>query len=413
LLFNQFAPPTGTNASDFTLLSNSTAGVGNPVLSLSSTPQLRPGAIYYLGVQNTGAAAVTAVVQVDFDITPLANGVPVNGAIDPGSLSRYFYYDVSSSTVAVSFQLLNLTGNADLVARLGPALPNLQNYDYGSFNPGTNAEQITIFTNSSPQVLTPGRWYLGVFDSDVSAVAYTILATEITNPPPIITLTNMVPYPNTNSGVGFASDYYRFTVGPTAVRAQFEIDNPSADVTLVARKGLPPPDPTSYDLISANPGTNGQLIVFFDFSTPVPLTPGDWYLSAANLSGQPVSYTIMASDWSAYGTNIVITNWVLTSNSFCLTWTSLAGAHYQVVGLTNVAYSGPSFWGLASPTIVATNNLTTYCIDLPSPWNYFFVVEGSVLTNGPVAALSVSTASTDSSSGGRFPRRLNRPVPAP
>jgi len=69
------------------------------------------------------------------------------------------------------------------------------------------------------------------------------LATEYTNPfPNIVTLTNAIPYANTNAGGTSSNDYYLFMVSTNALRAQFEINNPSADMTLVARKGLPLPD---------------------------------------------------------------------------------------------------------------------------------------------------------------------------
>src|SRR5262249_7479526 len=133
----------------------------------------------------------------------------------------------------------------------------------------------------------------------------------------IIDLANQVPYDNTNSAVGFASDYYHFLVPNTPVerRAQFEIDNPSGNLTLVAHRGLPLPDLTTFDYKSDLPDTNWELIVFYDYSSPVALGPGDWYLTALNLETRPVSYRIMASVWPDYGTNIVITNWVISSSN--------------------------------------------------------------------------------------------------
>jgi hypothetical protein len=46
-------------------------------------------------------------------------------------------------------------------------------------------EEILVTTNSDPVVLTPGTWFLGVFNNDTTNVTYTILATENTptNPP--------------------------------------------------------------------------------------------------------------------------------------------------------------------------------------------------------------------------------------
>jgi hypothetical protein len=252
-------------------------------------------------------------------------------------------------------------------------------------NPGTNNEDIIVFTNSEAVALSPGRWYLGVFNADVANVTYTIVVTDNTNAlPPIITLFNMIPYANTNSGAGITNDYYRFTVSTNAVRAQFELNNPSADMTLVARKGLPLPDLSSYDLISANPGTTDELIVLYDFSSPIALSPGEWFLTAVNVSGGQANYSIKASEWPLYGTNIVITNSGISGgNSFCITWTSLPGVHYYVQG--RMTLTDPT-WDVVSPTITATGYSTTWCLSLPSPYHFFRVREGLSALATPTSA---------------------------
>jgi hypothetical protein len=392
LLFNQTLPPTGTNSGDWTLLSSSTSGIGSPIFSTNSTPKLIRGARYYLGVQNLGLSNVTAAVRVDFDLTRLSNGIPVTGTIPANSPPRFFFYDVSSNGTAVAFQLLNLNGNVQLVARKGPPVPSLMSFDYGSFNPRTNAEDIIIFTNSLPVPLGPGRWYLGVFNVDTAAVTYTILANEYTNAfPNIITLFSGVPYANTNAGGTNNHDYYRFVVSTNAVRAQFEINNPTADLALVARKGLPLPNLSSYDLLSTNSGTRDELIVFFDFSQPVRLTPGNWFLTAVNSSSGPSGYSIKATEFFAYATNIVITNWAVVSNSFCLTWISEPGIHYFVQGMTEVNFTN---WVSLSGTLMATDFLTTYCVPLPSSFHFFRVGEGLAPETFPAPLVYISRTGT-------------------
>ncbi len=377
--FNQNGIPTGSPAD--TLLFGPTAA-GSYTLTTGGTPPLLPGQRYYLGVENPGATPVTFDFEVDFDITALANGVPVTGTNAPSTaLPRYFQYDVSTNASAVLFTLSNLTGNADLVVRHGLPLPTLTSYDYASFSPGTNDEAITLFTNSV--VLTPGTWYLGVFDQDVTPVTYTIEAQELTNVfPNIITLTNGVPYFNTNPGGANTNDYYLYVVSTNAARVQFEINNPSADVALVAHKNLPLPDinnASTYDYLSTNAYPNDQLILIYPNSTPVPLTPGDWFLTAVNLSGGPANYSIMATEWPTTGTNLNLRGY-LNGGSFCLEWDSLIGAHYVVQGKVNL--SDPA-WTDVSPTITATDVTTTYCIPLPSTNNFFQVVEGEAVLPPP------------------------------
>jgi hypothetical protein len=69
----------------------------------------------------------------------------------------------------------------------------------------------------------------------------------------------------------------------------------------------------------------------------------------------------------------VITNTGVFSNHFCLTWTSLAGVQYHVDGLTNLNSTN---WVAASPTITATDFSTTWCLALPSPFQFFRVLQG-------------------------------------
>ena len=59
LWFSTNVPPTITNATDFHLLTNSTAGSFTSVAGSVGPPFFVPGTTYYLGVQNTNTTAVT------------------------------------------------------------------------------------------------------------------------------------------------------------------------------------------------------------------------------------------------------------------------------------------------------------------------------------------------------------------
>ncbi len=378
VMFNQFTPPQDALLPSRMLIGPG-ATSGSATLSTLGVPPLLPGLRYYLGVSNPGPATVTYALQVDFDLTALTNGVPVTSTLAAGPGPRYFYYDVTPSATAVSFELLGLSGDANLVARRGAPLPTLTSYDYGSFNSGTLPEAIIVFTNSAPVALSPGRWYLGVYNADPVPGTYSIVATELTNQfPNIITLTNGIAYANTNSSAGNATDYYRYVVTPSAVRAQFEINGPSDNVTLVASKGLPLPSLTTYDYLSANVLTNDELIVVLTNSAPVALTPGDWFLSAVNLAGVPVTYSIKATEWNASEvTNLVIISYSVVSNQLCFTWTSIPGVHYFVEGKPDLSVTN---WTTLSPTLTAVDFTTTWCLPLPSPFHFFRVSEGLALS---------------------------------
>ena len=156
------------------------------------------------------------------------------------------------------------------------------------------------------------------------------------------------------------------------MRAQFEIDGPNGPLAMYVRRGLPLPNGGLFDYTSG-PTNRDQAIKVFNYSAP-PLGPGDWFITVPNQSGALVNYSIVASEWPVYGTNIVITNIFNSgSNSLCLTWTSLPAVHYWVGARTNLLDTG---WTQVSPLINATNYSTTWCGPLPSPFNFFRVFEG-------------------------------------
>ena len=82
----------------------------------------------------------------------------------------------------------------------------------------------TLSTGGSPPLVPGARYYLGVQNPGTSNVT---AALEVVFDIFVTPLTNGVPFLNTNSGAGDATDYYLYTVSTNAVRAQFEINGPS------------------------------------------------------------------------------------------------------------------------------------------------------------------------------------------
>ena len=245
----------------------------------------------------------------------------------------------------------------------------------------------TFQTNSMPGLVPGSRYYLGVQNTNLSTVsiAFTI-DFDIEN---VITLAAGVPYANTNVGPLNNADFYRYIASTNAARVQFEINGPTSDVTLVARKGPPLPSLSSYDFVSANPGTNDELIVVYDYSRPVALSAGEWFLTVINITGTPAAYTILATEFSTYGTNIVVSSPTVDTNGLCVTWNSLPGIHYFLQGRTAVTDSN---WTTLSPTLTASDITTVFCTPFPSQFEYFRVVEGLVLV--PVLPIISSVAYT-------------------
>jgi subtilisin-like proprotein convertase family protein len=305
LLFNQTNPPTGSNPNDFTFVANNTSGSytisNNPV----PPPQLLPGQTYFLGVKNSGTHAVSAVVEVDFDITTLSNNIPVGGVLNTNDSERYFAFDVSSNAFEATFQLLHLSSNADLVVRKGAPLPTLLSSDYGSFNSTNADENIYVLTNSSPVPLSQGRWYLGVFKRDSGPVDYTVLAKELdaTNGvtgTTIIDLTNGVPFDFTSGSGAALTNFFRFTVTNTITSTvtnyvsavRFQLYNQSGNGDLTVQTNAPPFAPPFFQS-SQNPNRDEELI---DIRTNSALTnlAASWYLGVPDNETNQITYTILA-----------------------------------------------------------------------------------------------------------------------
>src|SRR5439155_19678216 len=62
-------------------------------------------------------------------------------------------------------------------------------------------------------------------------------------------------------------------------------------------------------------------------------------------------------------------------------WDSVVGADYYVEAKTNLA--DPT-WAVVSPTITATNTLTTYCLPLTGTLQFFRVSQGTAPGSVPV-----------------------------
>jgi hypothetical protein len=123
----------------------------------------------------------------NINIIPLANGVPFTTNFPPGpALNTFFSFTITNTNSSALFELYNLNGNVDLTLDRGPGnYPIQPPYFAGSFNPGTNDEQIVVRTNAALNgVITSNLndiWYLGVPNETTSNVTFTIYAVVSTN----------------------------------------------------------------------------------------------------------------------------------------------------------------------------------------------------------------------------------------
>ncbi len=370
-------------------------------ISTASQPVPISAGEWYVAVVNREAVPVNYCLRTsqltDTQVTTVDNGIQnVFGPLPPGDYAFYRYH-VSSNAVRVNFEIVSPDANVDIFVQGGFCPGDLTSFAYASTNAGLSDELISVSVASRPVPLTPGDWFIAVQNNDAVDANYILLVTELTLSQ-IIPLTNGVAYTNTVASVDDAAalpvDYYVFTVSSNAARAQFEILQPTDDVRLYARRGLPVPAPWDFDYLSDNADDGDELISLSPGSTPVALSPGDWYLAVVNPSANPVAYTIVASEYTSPGTNVVSSGLTLTNQDFCLTWQgTLPGVSYYVQGKPDLDFTN---WFAVSPTLRAETNTLTWCLTLPSAYHYFRLVEGlSALSVSPPMEITTTIFSTN------------------
>ena len=308
LLYDASGLPTGDPLIDDIILNNNGAG-GSEVLLLSSVLQtinprhLNSGQTYYLGVQN--APGVTNcnnfTIRVDFNtatalsvtVPPLVNGVETNATILATNALTYYAFVVPTNAVGVKFELYNLSGNVNLVARRGLPLPNPTSFDFNSVNPGIIPEVIDLVDYTMQSL--PGIWYLGVYNLETVPVTYTIKATITLSGQLPVELTNTLSITNTIATNTIA--FYQYEVSSNAYRVDFEVINLSGNVDLYVQQFLPG-GPAMFNYASTNAGTANEIVTVLTDSVPVPLTEGTWFMSVVNVDTTNVSYVVKVTEYT-------------------------------------------------------------------------------------------------------------------
>jgi subtilisin-like proprotein convertase family protein len=314
---------------------------------------------------------------------PIVSGAASTNLLGPGQV-QWYEIDVPEWVASATNSLLSASSPVNVW--FNPSVPPTgTNAGDRVFGFAATAGDWVLLTNSASGLIPGGRYFVGIQNTNSATVTAAFQVNfDVAN---VITLSSGVPYANTNLGPLGTADFYRYVVTTNAVGAQFEVNAPSSDLALVLRRGLPLPNLGSYDYLSENPGTNDQLIVIYDYSRPVALTPGEWFLAAVNLTGTPAAYSILATEFGDYGTNLLVTDSTQSGNELCLAWNSLPGAHYVVQGKT--ALEDVSWTNLSS-TLTASDFTTTFCLPLPMPFEYFRVSQGLALVPALPAISSIA-----------------------
>jgi hypothetical protein len=217
----------------------------------------------------------------------LTPGVPVTNTVPPGFISYYRvevppWAQIGSNTLITASQPVNLLfDQTEEPGNGGPDFPLLNNSTGGT----------AVLNSGTTPPLPPSEYYLGVQNTNTTPVTFSLVVNF-----DILTLTNMVPYTST-LGPTTVPQYFHYVVSSNAVAVAYQILNPGGSVELVASKGFPVPDLANFAYKTAQAATDLTILVSSN-STPVPLTPGDWYLGVFGSANNTTvfNYTIEASE---------------------------------------------------------------------------------------------------------------------
>lgn len=350
------------------------------LVTQDSLPVPLSAGTWYLGVQNVHTQAVTYAVRVleytNFvdQVIELQEGVKAVATVEPGDLSRlYFRFTALGLRPAVQFDLTELTGRAELLAKLG-GKPSLRDYEYLDQGAPDLPAKLVIRTNATVGSLN-GDWYLAVYNREWTPISFGITASYPPATPVVRALRNNVPLRSTLAagqlGAEPTLEYFSFTVPAAATNVTFLLQPLNGNVDLLVRKDLLP-DLFGFDYFSANPDVLPETVVVDPGSAPVPLTPGEWFLGVLNNSLFSTTYDVKvislpadAGDEFWLDPRVTVVNDVVT-----IRWAAAPGQRFQVQYATRIPTDAPIPWVPLPQEITSADG------------NYSFMDDGS-LTGGP------------------------------
>jgi hypothetical protein len=165
----------------------------------------------------------------------------------------------------------------------------------------------------------------------------------------------------------------------------------SGNLDLVLKKDLPFPDTLLFDYGSFNPSQSDEVIEINSGSVPVPLAPGRWYVGVFNLEPTTVNAKIVFRESATPPESLHFSKWEITNDEVCLTWNSVAGRDYELLGKTELQ---DPIWLEATPKISAAGSVTTQCVPYTSGLKFFIVREAKTPTIQSIRITSISYDAT-------------------
>jgi hypothetical protein len=201
--FSTNLPPTTTNANDVDLMPNVTNGVS--VLTTHSAPtNIVPGEIYFLGVQNNNALAVTYGLEVDFLLA-----APSGAVTNTISISGIVYTNIGGKNgfllkwFAPSNDLFQVQWTASLAPASWAAFTNIVSYNPGAFTSPTNTQFNFFDDGSQTGGFGPTRFYRLILLSSPNTLTLPSQSNLVVNAAATVTVTNTA----TDSSAGAVLTY--------------------------------------------------------------------------------------------------------------------------------------------------------------------------------------------------------------
>ena len=368
--FTTNAPPSITNVNDRLLLGAATNGVS--ILSTNSAPtNIIPGAVYYLGVQNTNPFAVLYGIGVDFHLFTITNAPPTNAL----PVISIVYTNIAGTNgflltwFAPSNALFQVQWSPGLAPASWTPFTNIVSYNTNVFSSPTNT-QFNFFDDGTQFPFGPARYYR------------LVLLPAAIAPPPV--LVNGVPV--TNSIPAGAVSYYRVNVPTNADYSTnsllFATNSP---LNVWFSTNSPPSVTNLNDSLLLAAATNASSVL--GLSTAPRLVPGSfYYLGVQNTNPVSVLYAIrvdfhLSTVTNAPATNavpiagIVYTN-IAGTNGFLLTWFAPSNALFQVQWSPSLA---PASWTAFTNTVSYNTNV----LSSPTNTQFNFFDDGAQFPFGP------------------------------
>jgi subtilisin-like proprotein convertase family protein len=281
------------------------APVPELVITTNSTPPLPQGRSYYVSVRNQTDTTNHFTLCVVFDrddtnglfFTNIISGQCITNTIEPTNILHYFQFDVDTNAVELTFELLGLTENADMVvSQPGSPPPNPTTFYKQSAQPGTTSE---LITETNYNFTLGGIWSIGVYNSTNVPVTYTLCVRQVIG----IRYQNVDVCTNGALIPERSVRYFQHTVSPLALRSHFTVSNivgGNVDMFVSAFPPIPPPSAANFLIAGTNPGTTPEIAALSWASTPQLIPGGTYFIAITNHSAIAASYSLCIYDFPGY-----------------------------------------------------------------------------------------------------------------